>query len=296
MERPQYRLRAAPQPAAPALPAHAGRDRALQQTGHGAGRARRRGRTGRTDRRFPRPRRLRRHLPRLVFPAHDRLHLVVPHRPDAALPDRHHDSLLPQPRADPGRRPAAVAHRARWCEVLRGQAAAGHSRRAAEHTRAWREAAAAGRRPRRRDGGHRSRGRALRRSRAGLPQRPEPGAAGRRHSGGACRARRHPLPPQPCRAAHRRLRAAAAPPGLGGVELCARSRHRARAGRRVPALPHQPAAAAALGAAGAGVAEPRSGAAHSPGAGDRQLRLQPPGLRPRLRDQWRAQDALPAAA
>ena len=34
-----------------------------------------------------------------LLPADDRLHLVLPHRPDAALSGGHHDPLLPQPTA-----------------------------------------------------------------------------------------------------------------------------------------------------------------------------------------------------
>jgi phytoene dehydrogenase-like protein len=99
---PGHRLRAAAQPAAPALPGHAGRDPALQPLATALAERGGRSRTGRAHRRLPGPRPLRRDLPRLVLPADDRLHLVLPDRPDAALSDRHADPLLPQPRADPG--------------------------------------------------------------------------------------------------------------------------------------------------------------------------------------------------
>ena len=61
-----------------------------------------------------------RRVPRLVLPADDRLHLVVPDRADAALPGRDPDPLLPQPRPAADQRPAALAHRARRLGPLRG--------------------------------------------------------------------------------------------------------------------------------------------------------------------------------
>ncbi len=89
----------------------------------------------------------------------------------------------------------------------------------------------------------------------------------------------HPLPRQRSGAAYRHRRPAAPAPCLGSLELRACHRGPQRAGRRVPALPHQPAAAAALAATGDRLAQPRPGAPARPEAGDRPLRLQPPGVR-----------------
>ena len=96
--------------------------------------------------------------------------------------------------------------------------------------------------------GHRCRQRTFRRRGAGLPHRPEPGAAGRRRRRRTRRARCRALPAERRCAAHRCQRAAAAPAGLGGLELRARGQRAGRTGRGVPALPDQPAAAAALAA------------------------------------------------
>ena len=185
--------------------------------------------------------RFRRGLPRLVLAADAGLHLVLPHRPDAALPGGDDDPLLPQPRPDPGQRPSAVAHRGRRLARVRAEDAGAHPRRAAAHAGA--RGAARGRR---RDHRHRRRQRTLRRGGAGLPQRPDPGLARRRARRRARAARRHPLPAEPRRAAHRRVGAAAAQAGLGRLELRTRGRHGARAVGGVPALPDQPAAAAAV--------------------------------------------------
>jgi hypothetical protein len=112
---------------------------------------------------------------------------------------------------------------------------------------------------------------------AGHAFRPVAGAAGPAHAAGACRAGRHPLPGQPRRAAHRHLGAARTPRRLGCVELRARPTKEPRIGPRVPALPHQPAATRAVCPARGGVAQPA--ARHCTRAGDRQLRICPPGVR-----------------
>ena len=87
----------------------------------------------RADRRLPGRAPLQRRLPRLVLPADDRLHLVVPDRPDAALPGRDDGPLLPQPRPAADRRPAAVVHRARRRAALCGEDAAPRRPTRAEH-------------------------------------------------------------------------------------------------------------------------------------------------------------------
>jgi hypothetical protein len=140
--------------------------------------------------------RFQRRVPRLVLPAHARLHLELPHRPDAAVPRGHDDPLLPQPRPDAGQQPAAVVDGARRRAPLCDKITGGHCRQAPEHASARRIAA---RRPARQPPACASPPTTapnIRRSGAGRPQRPEPGAAAapmpRRRARGAGR---HPLPP-----------------------------------------------------------------------------------------------------
>ena len=125
--RPEHRVRAAPQPAAPALPGACWR-RSCASTGWPRGWPRpatrprwpSRSATSSTRHGFGE------RLPRLVLAADAGLHLVLPHRPDAALPGGHDDPLLPQPRPDPGQQPAAVAHRGRRLARVRAEDAGAH--------------------------------------------------------------------------------------------------------------------------------------------------------------------------
>ena len=192
-----------------------------------------------------------------------------------------HDPLLPQPRPDPGRPTGrsgtrCAAARGTMCDkMLRGIPDA----RLNTPVRSVRRLPPAT--ARRRAGRHRRRHRALRRGRAGLPQRPGAGAAGRRHAptSAPCSAPSATSPTAPCCTPtprvlpRRRAR-------LGGLELRARGRRRPRAGRGVPALPDQPPAAAALAAAGDGVAEPAARAAR-PTHGASASSTTPPGVRRR---------------
>ena len=141
---------------------------------------------------------LQRRVPRLVLPADDRLHLVVPGRADAALPGRDADPLLPQPR------PAAGQRTGRSGYTVRGGARSyvredrrGDRRRAPEHAGAARAAPAPAAAPTSTtDAGTR----ALRRRRDGLPQRPVAGAAGRRRAptSARCSARSATSATAPC--------------------------------------------------------------------------------------------------
>jgi hypothetical protein len=192
---------------------------------------------------------------RLVFSADDRLHLELPHRPDAAVPGRHHDPVLPQPRS------AAGSDRPQWWTVAGGarhyvdKIVAGISDKRLA-TPCWPSGAMtkAPRSHRRGLGNIRPRG-------PGHPQRPVAGPAGRRRRQRAPGAGRHPLPAQSRRPAHRHLGAATRPQRLGRLELRARrtgAGHVSTGATGLPALPAQPVAAAALGAARAGVTQSAS--------------------------------------
>ena len=91
----------------------------------------RRRRARRFGRRFPARASLLERLSRLVLPADDRLHLVVPDRADAALPGRDADPLLPQPRPAAGHRSTAMADGARRLALLRREDRRRTRRRAA---------------------------------------------------------------------------------------------------------------------------------------------------------------------
>ena len=284
-QQPQHRVRAAAQPAAPALPRHAGATSLRFNRGPRAlARARRRGRTA--------PSRSATSSTASAFDTTFREWYFLPMigciwscPTDQMLrfPVGTHDPLLPQPRADPGRRPAAVAHRARRRAALRRTRCCSGIADARLNTpvRAHR-APAAGQRPARRRGRHR-RAASERFDDVVLACHSDQSLAllDEATRRGARRARRHPLPAQPRRAAHRHLAAAAAPPGLGGLELRACGRHRTRAGGRVPALPASIACSRCPGNTPVFVSLNPTRPAHRPGAGPRQLRLQPPGLRPR---------------
>ena len=266
--RPEHRVRAAPQPAAPALPGACWRD-ILRFNRLATGIAERgdEAATGRADRRLPR---------RATASARDfrdwyLLPMIgciwsCPTDQMLRFPVGHDDPLLPQPRPDPGARTGrsgtrCAAARATYVQKMlaripdarlntpvraRAPRAAGSRRRASPPTPAantstrWCWPATATRRWR---------------------CWPTPSDDER------ARARRHPLPAAtaPCctptpSVLPRRRRAWAA----WNYERAADAR--ARAGRRVPALPDQPAAAAALAHAGGGVAEPGARAARRHGA------------------------------
>ena len=243
----------------PALLAHAGRHRALQPPHHRAGRARRRSRTA------PQPigdfldrARLRREFRDWYFLPMIGCIWSCPTDQMLRFPGRHDDPLLPQPRPDPGRQPAAVVHGARRRAALRRQDAAGiPDARLNTPVRSVRRLPPGS-----------GRGGVLVATDAGSERFDDvvlachsdqsAGAAGTtpRPTSARCSAPSATTPTAPCcTPTPRCCRGASCAWAAWNYERA--RRRRARAGGRLPALPDQPPAAAAVAAAGGGVAEPR---------------------------------------